>query len=249
VNEAANPPATRLNALLAEAGLAPLDAAQAQAFEDYLSLLLRWNARVNLTAIRDEEGILRRHFVESIACSRALPAGIRTLLDFGSGAGFPGIPIALCRPEIAVTLAESQGKKAAFLREAVRQLGIGAKQSADRLVSEGGGGFTPRIQPAETAGALAPAGCSVHSGRAEVLHTVFDCVTLRAVDRMELAVQAAAQLVRPGGWLALLTTTATLPALQAAAGADFSWPTPLPQPGGEDHVLALGARSSGLAPA
>jgi 16S rRNA (guanine527-N7)-methyltransferase len=213
MSEAANQPTTRLNALLAEAGLAPLDAAQAAAFEAYLSLILRWNARVNLTAIRDEEGILRRHFVESIACARALPAGIRTLLDFGSGAGFPGIPIALCRPEIAVTLAESQGKKAAFLREAVRVLGLNAK---------------------------------VHSGRAEALRTLFDCVTMRAVDRMELAVQAAAQLVRPGGWLALMTTTAALPALQAAAGADFSWPTPLPQPGGEDHVLALGERSRGF---
>ena len=213
VSEAANPPATRLNALLAEAGLAPLDSAQAVAFEDYLSLLLRWSARVNLTAIRDEEGILRRHFVESIACARALPAEIRTLLDFGSGAGFPGLPIALCRPEIAVTLAESQGKKAAFLREAVRVLGLNAK---------------------------------VHSARAEVLRTIFDCVTLRAVDKMELAVQAAAQLVRPGGWLALLTTTAALPALQAAAGADFSWPTPLPLPGGDDRVLVLGVRSSGF---
>ena len=101
----------RLNALLAEAGLAPLDAVLAGRFEDYLSLLLRWNARVNLTAIRDEEGILRRHFVESIACARALPAGIATLLDFGSGAGFPGIPIALCRPEIAVTLGRIAGQE------------------------------------------------------------------------------------------------------------------------------------------
>jgi 16S rRNA (guanine527-N7)-methyltransferase len=258
VSEAANPPVTRLNALLAEAGLAPLDAAQSQAFEDYLSLLLRWNARVNLTAIRDQEGILRRHFVESIACARALPAGVRSLLDFGSGAGFPGIPIALCRPEIAVTLAESQGKKAAFLREAVRQLGLADRASGARMK---GTGFSPYKNADESTWALAPegrssagfhaipmvpAGCTVHSARAEVLRTVFDCVTLRAVDRMELAVQAAAQLLRPGGWLALLTTTADLPALQSAAGADFSWPTPLPQPGGEDRLLALGVRSSGF---
>ena len=101
-----------------------MESAVAGRFEDYLSLILRWNARVNLTAIRDEEGILQRHFVESIACARALPADITTLLDFGSGAGFPGIPIALCRPEISVTLAESQGKRAAFLHEAVRVLGI-----------------------------------------------------------------------------------------------------------------------------
>lgn len=201
----------RLNALLAKAGLPPLTATETQSFEAYLSLLLRWNARVNLTAIRDEEGILARHFVESIACARALPAGIATLLDFGSGAGLPGIPIALCRPEIAVTLAESQGKKAAFLREAVRVLGLQAK---------------------------------VHAERAETLPGQFGCVTLRAVDRMAEAVGAAANLVEPGGWLAPMTTTADLPALQAAAGKGFIWQSPVPLPGGEDRVLALAKRES-----
>jgi 16S rRNA (guanine527-N7)-methyltransferase len=190
-----------------------LDPAQSRRFEDYLSLLLRWNARVNLTAIRDEEGIVSRHFIESIACARALPAGICTLLDFGSGAGFPGIPIALCRPEIAVTLAESQGKKAAFLSEAVRVLGVSA---------------------------------TVHSGRAEALRAVFDCVTLRAVDRMQMAVQAAAPLVRPGGWLVLMTTTADLPALQEAVGAEFKWSKSLPLPGSEDRLIALGECGSGF---
>ena len=124
--------AARLNDHLIAAGLDSLDAETTGRFADFCALLLRWNARMNLTAIRDEEGILFRHFVESIACARALPAGITTLLDFGSGAGFPGIPIALCRPEIAVTLAESQGKKAAFLREAVRTLGLSATVHSGR---------------------------------------------------------------------------------------------------------------------
>jgi 16S rRNA (guanine527-N7)-methyltransferase len=199
----------RLAVLLAEAGLAPLDPTQAGHFEEYIALILRWNARVNLTAIRDEENILRRHFVESIACARSLPTGIATLLDVGSGAGFPGIPIALCRPEIAVTLAESQGKKAAFLSEAVRVLGVAA---------------------------------NVHPARAETLGSLYDCVTLRAVDKMPLAVQAAAKLVRLGGCLALMTTGNELAALKAAAGAEFSW-RELPQPGGEDHLLALGQRT------
>ena len=166
MSESPNPPGTRLNELLAEAAQPPLDPAQTQRFAALYSLFVRWSTRINLSAIRDEEGILSRHFVESIACARALPAGISTLLDFGSGAGFPGLPIALCRPEIAVTLAESQGKKAAFLREAVRVLGVTTL---------------------------------VHSGRAESLTTRFDCVTLRAVDKMVLAVHSAAQLVRPGG--------------------------------------------------
>ncbi len=124
--------AERLNALLSQAGMEPLPPEQLAGFLAYLSLILRWNARTNLTAICDEEGILARHFLECIACARALPAGIATLLDFGSGAGLPGIPIALCRPEIAVTLAESQGKKAAFLREVVRTLGLGVTVHASR---------------------------------------------------------------------------------------------------------------------
>src|SRR5580704_7224389 len=85
----------------------------------YLDLLLKWNARTNLTAIRDPEEIVRRHFGESLFTAKHLPA-CRTLLDLGSGAGFPGIPIQLALPELKVTLAESQNKKAAFLQEAVR---------------------------------------------------------------------------------------------------------------------------------
>ncbi len=115
---------TRLGELLAEAGLEPVSGEQDAKFSAYLELLQKWNSKLNLTAIRSSEEILRRHFVECIFCARNLPGGLGTLLDFGSGAGFPGIPIALCRPEIAVTLAESQAKKAAFLREAVRVLGL-----------------------------------------------------------------------------------------------------------------------------
>src|SRR5579862_3154038 len=80
----------------------------------YLDLLLKWNARTNLTAIRDPEEIVRRHFGESLFAARHIAPGTQTLLDFGSGAGFPGLPIALLRPEIAVTLAESQNKKSTF---------------------------------------------------------------------------------------------------------------------------------------
>jgi 16S rRNA (guanine527-N7)-methyltransferase len=199
----------RLNALLEEAGLPGVDAGLAARFAEYLALLVRWNVRVNLTAIRDEEGILSRHFVESIACARALPAGILTLLDFGSGGGFPGIPIALCRPEIAVTLAESQGKKAAFLQEAVRVLGLSTK---------------------------------VHGQRAELLPAQFDCVTLRAVDRMQEAVTGASRLVAPGGWLAPMTTSSDLAGVKLAAGADFAWGEPIALPGSADRILALGER-------
>jgi 16S rRNA (guanine527-N7)-methyltransferase len=164
-----------------------------------------------LSSIRNEEGILSLHFIESIAVARALQRGIATLLDFGSGAGLPGIPIAICRPEIAVTLAESQGKKAAFLQEAIRVLGISAK---------------------------------VHTGRAEALRTEFDCVVLRAVDKMPKAVAAAVKLVAPGGWLALMTTGAELEKPKASTGPEFSRPQLLRLPDSSDRLLALAARGS-----
>lgn len=205
----------RLNSLLVGDGLDPLEPSLSRRFEEYLALLLRWNARVNLTGIRDTETILSRHFVESIVCARNLPTGIVTLLDFGSGAGFPGISIALCRPEISVTLAESQGKKAAFLREAIRTLGISS---------------------------------AVHSGRAELLTTRFDSVTLRAVDRMEVAVQSASRLLNRGGWLALMTTEGELEHLKQLFEPGWSEFELHALPGSNSRVLALaqhGERVSG----
>jgi len=115
------------------AGLTALPAGAAERFSAYFGLLQRWNAKLNLTSIRGPEEVLRRHFVESIFCAQSLPSGIATLLDYGSGAGFPGIPIALCHPEIRVTLAESQGKKASFLREAIRTLRLEAEVYSGRV--------------------------------------------------------------------------------------------------------------------
>ena len=87
----------------------------------YLDLLLKWNERTNLTAIREPEHIVTQHFGECLFAARHLPA-VQSILDLGSGAGFPGIPVQLMHPELAVTLSESQNKKAAFLREVVQRL-------------------------------------------------------------------------------------------------------------------------------
>ena len=124
--------ADRLNQLLEESGHAPLAPETAGKFTAYLTLLQKWNARTNLTAIRDSEGILSRHFLESILCAYTLPKNIVSLLDFGSGAGFPGIPITLIRKDLQVTLAESQNKKSAFLREAIRTLSLDVKVHSAR---------------------------------------------------------------------------------------------------------------------
>jgi 16S rRNA (guanine527-N7)-methyltransferase len=152
------------------------------ALSTYLDLLLRWNARTNLTAIREPEEIVTRHFGESLFAAAALdpylpPASI--LLDFGSGAGFPGLPIQLFRPDIRVTLAESQNKKSTFLREVIRTLAI----------------QLPAL-PTE-----------VWPSRVESMPTthLFHCITLRAVDRMDTAIAAALPRLAPTGILALLT--------------------------------------------
>jgi 16S rRNA (guanine527-N7)-methyltransferase len=142
---------------------------------EYLDLLLKWNARMNLTAIREPGQIVRRHFGESLFAAGQVPA-CGTLLDFGSGAGFPGIPIQLARPEIRLTLAESQNKKAAFLREAVRVLGLSGS-------TEVWGGRVAAM-PVER---------------------VFDVVTLRAVDDTLLALREAEARVVSGGTMVHLT--------------------------------------------
>ncbi|MEO7028839.1 MAG: 16S rRNA (guanine(527)-N(7))-methyltransferase RsmG [Acidobacteriaceae bacterium] len=147
----------------------------------YLDLLLRWNARTNLTAIRDPEEIVRRHFGESLFAGiylhPLLPPNAM-LLDFGSGAGFPGLPIQLLLPDLTVTLAESQGKKASFLREVVRALDLKTE---------------------------------VWLGRVEDMPSDrrFNAVTLRAVDNMDVALAEAARRLHPSGVLASLTAAAS----------------------------------------
>jgi 16S rRNA (guanine527-N7)-methyltransferase len=179
-------------------------------FEAYLALLVKWNARINLTAVRDPEQIVRRHFAESILAAGHLPAAVHTVLDYGSGAGLPGIPIAICRPDLAVTLAESQTKKAAFLREAVRTLEL----------------------PIE-----------VWDGRVEELpaQRIFDCVTLRAVDRMAEACAAAVLRLAPDGRLLVFTTRKAEPALDAVCG--LRWEEDFPIPGSHQEILRLASCS------
>jgi 16S rRNA (guanine527-N7)-methyltransferase len=167
--------AALLEPYLGSASLRPDIYAQLSA---YLDLLLRWNARTNLTAIREPEEIVRRHFGESLFAGLHLATRLSadaTLLDFGSGAGFPGLPIQLLHPSLRVTLAESQGKKASFLREAIRTLNLPTEVWAARVDT------MPPIRR-------------------------FNAVTLRAVDNMQQAFANARPRVAPGGWLVTLST-------------------------------------------
>lgn len=90
--------------------------------ESHYELLLRWNAKLNLTRIDSIKDATRLHYCESMFLGQRLPAGPLRIVDIGSGAGFPGIPIAILRPECGITLVESHKRKGVFLSEAVRNL-------------------------------------------------------------------------------------------------------------------------------
>jgi 16S rRNA (guanine527-N7)-methyltransferase len=90
--------------------------------EEHYRLLLRWNQKINLTRITSLQDAVRYHYCESLFLAARLPTGSLRIIDIGSGAGFPGIPVAIYRPECAIDLVESHQRKAVFLREAAREL-------------------------------------------------------------------------------------------------------------------------------
>ena len=177
----------------------------------YIDILLQWNARINLTAIDDEEQIVVRHFGESFFAARHLlsPDARAHLIDVGSGAGFPGLPMAIYARETRVTLIESNLKKAAFLSEVI-----------DRL----------KLNHA-----------SVFAGRGEAFSGAGDVVTMRAVEKFEKVLPAAAKLVGNGGRLGLMIGASQLEKARAIA-TGFAWSEPLEVPGSVSRVLAVGIK-------
>lgn len=117
-----------------DAGLAALglDPALSPPLLAYLALLHRWNGTYNLTAIREPREMLTKHLLDSLAMHPHLTNG--TLADLGTGPGLPGIPLAIAQPGLHVTLVESNGKKARFLREALRTLRLANAEVAESRI-------------------------------------------------------------------------------------------------------------------
>ncbi|MGD0414760.1 MAG: 16S rRNA (guanine(527)-N(7))-methyltransferase RsmG [Terriglobales bacterium] len=222
-----------------------LPESQLEQISIYIDLLLRWNARINLTAIRKEEEIVTRHFGESFFMARHLfPADVPDsapvpaldvsgstgywvlgtgnqplttdhctprVLDIGSGAGFPALPLKIWAPHIHLTLVESNHKKAAFLREVAR--------------------------------ALTLTNINVITDRAETLAARpdfprADVVTLRAVEHFETILPQAVTFLAPNGTLALLIGAAQIPRLTPLT--TLQWRPPIPVPKSHSRVLSIG---------
>ena len=195
-----------------------LTRAQLQSISMYIDILLRWNRRINLTAVRDPDEIVTRHFGESLFAARYLlaPGDTLTVIDVGSGAGFPGLPLKLYAPAIRLTLIESHARKAAFLREIIRALGL--------------------------------TDATVFNGRAQDFSARADLITLRAVEKFQRILPAAARLVVPAGRLALLVGAAQLPLASRLLPA-CTWSEPIPVPHSTGRVLALATYPSSHEPA
>ncbi len=128
----------RLDAGLSTLGLI-IDKAAVERLLAYVELLERWNATYNLTAVRDPGEMVTRHLLDSLAIAPHVTGA--TLADLGSGAGLPGIPLAIVAPEREILLVDSNGKKARFLREVVRRLGLARVRVAESRVESIGGTF------------------------------------------------------------------------------------------------------------
>jgi 16S rRNA (guanine527-N7)-methyltransferase len=206
--------------------VASLSESQLCSISMYIDILARWNQKLNLTSVRQPEDIVTRHFGESLFAARHLfPSGppgstVETpgvvkagsaaarVVDVGSGAGFPGLPIKIWRPTLSLTLIESNHKKATFLREVIRTLTL--------------------------------TDIDVFAGRSEDYPPVSaTLVTLRAVERFESAVAAAAHLVATPGRLALLMGSSQAIRLPKLA-PQFLWSPPVLTPLSSSRVLLVG---------
>ncbi len=156
----------------------PLDGKMLSSFREYGEILKEWNEKTNLTAIVDDEGILVKHFVDSLLLLEALelPREAR-IVDVGTGAGFPGIPLKIARPDIELVLMDSLNKRLLFLEDLCKRLNISAEKVHGRAED---------------------------LGRKESYRETFDLATARAVTDMRELSEFCLPMVKKGGFFAAL---------------------------------------------
>ncbi|RDZ26413.1 16S rRNA (guanine(527)-N(7))-methyltransferase RsmG [Lysobacter silvisoli] len=200
-----------------ESGLSALalDPALAAPLLDYLALLARWNRTYNLTAVRDPQEMVVKHLLDSLAMHPYVDAIAQAggaLADLGTGAGLPGIPLAIVKPGLRVTLVESNGKKARFMREALRQLGLGEARVAES-----------RIEAFAEPGA-------------------YDAITARALATLPLILELGGHLLKPGGSLLAMKgayPADEIAALPAGWRLQASHPLRVPGLDAERHLVVV----------
>jgi 16S rRNA (guanine527-N7)-methyltransferase len=178
--------ARRLATLAAGWGV-PCDEAQSTALVAYADSLLRWSTRINLTAARSVEALVADHFPDAFALAQRLDQPVH-LIDVGSGGGLPALPLALLRPSLSIVLAEPIAKKGAFLRAAIRELGLTGRVELAAARGE-------KLADSIRAGASRP----------------FDVAISRATLPPDKWLALGHRLVRSGGRIFVLTTPRALP--------------------------------------
>ena len=163
---------------------------QAEQFQWYMELLIEWNQKMNLTAITEPKAVVVKHFLDSILLLPELEQG-DTLIDVGTGAGFPGVVAKLYRPEIDLTLMEPTGKRVEFLRRLCERLDITADVVKERAEE------AARKQWRET----------------------FDVATARAVAALPALAEYCLPLVKVGGWFITMKGANAEEEMESAAGA------------------------------
>lgn len=191
-----------------------LEPSQLGQLAGHFSLLLRWNSKINLTSVRQPEAIARRHFQESLFLTTIVPDPGGTVVDIGSGAGFPGLPLKVAWPTAEFVLLEPNQKKAAFLMEVIRaanlkKIGV----CTDRLEEY--------VENVSSEGA--------------------QLVTVRAMKPSQEFVAQAASLLASEGSLALFLGEDDASVLTQRGG--LQWREPMPIPHSERRVILIGARA------
>lgn len=197
-----------------------LDPAVAAPLLDYLALLLRWNRTYNLTAVRDPHEMVTKHLLDSLAMHPFvddIAARGGCLADLGTGPGLPGIPLSIVKPGLSVTLVESNGKKARFMREAIRQLGL-----KDARVAES------RIEAVDEPGQ-------------------YDAITARALATLPLILELGGHLLKPDGRLLAMKgvyPADEIAALPAGWALQATHPLRVPGLDAERHLIVIGRTAS-----